>query len=276
MDIRKNHDLRLRTYDHLIKLKKQGISRKKIIDLTYDNYKISIGTLYSWYSGNKPYGRKDNVVYVPELFYVLGALLGDGCPYQWKITNNYVILVGDNNFTTKYSNKLASCIKKIDKPYIDRSKNVWFVRSNNYELFTLFKKSRENNDFLKKMINKEKHLSSIFFVEGFFDAEGCVKIIKEKTRKIPKICLDFTNTDFKILEVIKLILKENLGIDARYSEQKSYVGRDGSYRKKCYHLRIYKKNYVKIFLENIHTTKLTNKKATLVKKWIKKIKIKQF
>ena len=36
MDIRKNHDLRLRTYDHLIKLKKQGISRKKIIDLTYD------------------------------------------------------------------------------------------------------------------------------------------------------------------------------------------------------------------------------------------------
>jgi len=119
---------------------------------------------------------------------------------------------------------------------------------------------------LEQLIKDKK--SALLFVEGFFDAEGCVKIIKEKVRKTPKICLDITNTDFRILEVVKKLLQEHLGIEARYSIQKPEIGKDGSLRKVAYHLRIYKKEFVKIFFENISTTKLKEEKVIYVKNWL--------
>ena len=103
------------------------------------------------------------------------------------------------------------------------------------------------------------------FVEAFFDAEGCVKIIKEKIRKTPKICLDTTNTNLKLLDLIRRLLKEHLGIEARYSIQKA----DGIKNKQiAYHLRIYKKEFVKKFFENISTTKLKEEKVLYVKNWL--------
>lgn len=197
---------------------------------------------------------------------MLGALLGDGCLYRYKITQHRVILIGDKNFTTKYSDQLFLCTNKKDKAYINRSKNIWFVNSNNFKLFSLFQKTRHNINYLEKLIKENGKEASILFVEGFFDAEGCVKIIKEKIRKTPKICLDITNTNYDYLEIIKNILKDIFKIEARYSTQKAYIGKDGFQRKTCYHLRIYKKEYVKIFIENIHTTKLKDKKVFHVKK----------
>jgi hypothetical protein len=34
-------------------------------------------------------------------------------------------------------------------------------------------------------------VNALQLIEGFFDAEGCVKVIKEKVRKTPKVNLDF-------------------------------------------------------------------------------------
>lgn len=268
ISIRKNHELRLRAFDLMTKLKINNSPQKEVIDKIMVEFGVPKGTLYGWYLNGKPHGRKGKITTNPELFYVLGALLGDGCLYNWKITNNYVILVGDNKFATKYADMVSECSGKKAKAYIDRSKNIWFVKSNNFELYSIFKKIREDLDYLRELIRQNGKKSALLFVEGFFDAEGCVKIIKEKVRKTPKICLDITNTNQGFLEIVRILLKENLDIEAHYSNQEAYLSKDGSPKKKAYHLRIYKKEYVKRFFENISTTKLKDEKMDYLTNWL--------
>jgi hypothetical protein len=264
-NIRKNHKVRLAAFDLLKKLKSENVSRQKIVNKIHDKFGIPIGTAYDWYKGKVlPYGRRGGIIQQPELFYVIGALLGDGCVYSWKITHNHVILVGDKNFTTKYARMLAPCIGKKVKPYINRSKNIWFVSSNNFELHSIFKMVREDLAYLENLMEQNNDRSKVLFIEGFFDAEGCVKIIKEKTRKTPKICLDITNNNHEFLELIRKLLKEQLDIESRYSVQKYNDGK----RKTTYHLRIYKKEYVKRFFENISTTKLKKEKVAYLQNWL--------
>ncbi|TSC75539.1 MAG: hypothetical protein G01um101430_381 [Parcubacteria group bacterium Gr01-1014_30] len=105
-------------------------------------------------------------------------------------------------------------------------------------------------------------------MEGFFDADGCVKIINDSARKIPKICLDITSTDNKRTEAIRILMKNYLGIEAKYSNQDAYISKDGFPRKKTYHLRIYKKSWVKKLLKEIKTIKLYDKKVSYVEKWM--------
>lgn len=105
------------------------------------------------------------------------------------------------------------------------------------------------------------------FIEGFFDAEGCVKVIERTTRITPKICLDFTNTRRDLLDLVKDILWKIFRIEARYSVQ-AYEAASGM--KIAYHLRIYRKEFVSKFLDEIHTTKLTPEKSVYVKKWLKR------
>lgn len=264
--IRTDHCLRLKVFDLMQAMKTQGLSRQAIIDHLYKKFNIPKPALYSWYKGKcLPYGRNGEITYIPEIFYVIGALMGDGCLYNWKTTNNYVIVVGDLEFTSKYAHKLTLCISKTAKEYIDRSKNIYFVRTNNFELFSLFKKCREDIRHLDNLLKYYGHKASLFFVEGFFDAEGCVKIIKEDSRKTPKICLDITNTNLDYLETCRKILQKELNIEARYSIQRPKTGN----RKIAYHLRIYKKAYVKKFFKNIETTKLKTEKIVPLRNWLK-------
>ena len=267
--IRTNHELRMRAFDELTRLKKNNTSRKEIVYSLHKQSEVPLAALYGWYEGKRrPYGRRGKLLVKPELFYVIGALLGDGCLYKWKTTYNYIILVGDKSFTTKYAKMLSACTGRKSKAYIDRNKGVWFVKINNYELFRLFQKTRENPAFMSKMIKEYGGNSSLLFIEGFFDAEGCVKVIKEKVRKTPKICLDITNLDYRILEVIKGLLKKDLGIEARYSIQRAFTGKDGSRRKKIYHLRIYKREFIRTFFNSIKTTKLTEEKKKYLMNWL--------
>lgn len=262
---------RLKAFDLLQELKRNNVSRKRTVDKVHSKLGIPIGTLYDWYRNKSfPWGRKGKILYKPELFYVLGALIGDGCVYKWKITNNHTILVGDYNFTTKYADMVTNCTDTKTKAYINRSKNIWFVKSNNFELCSLFKKSREDPNYLEKLIKQNGKRSSLFFIEGFFDAEGCVKIIKEKVRKTPKICLDMTNTNLGTLELIRKLLEEKLDIEARYSNQDSFMEKDGFRRKKIYHLRIYKKEFINKFFKKINTTKLKTEKVHYVERWLNK------
>lgn len=257
----------MEAFDVFDSLRKNNLPRKKIVDIISKKFSIPVGTLYDWYRNKHiPYGRKGIIKIVPELFYVIGALLGDGCLYKWKPTNNYVILVGDRNFTSKYANFATICTGRKTKAYIIRSKNIWFVKSNNFELYSIFRKSREDLQYIKKLLEQSNIESSLLFIEGFFDAEGCVKIVKEPTRKIPKICLDITNTNFDILEIVKSLMKKYLDIEASYSVQEPHW--KGKNKKTAYHLRIYKKAYVKKFLENISTTKLREEKISYVNNWL--------
>lgn len=247
------------------KLKQEDLPRKNIIDTLNKQFQLPISTLYDWYRDScLPHGRKGKITHKPELFYLIGAILGDGCLYKWKTTTNYIILVGDKNFTHKFATMIPLCTNTPAKPYIDRHKNIYTVRINNFELFNLCNKARNNTKYLQQIILNNGPKSSILFVEGFFDAEGCVKIIKEKVRRLPKICLDITNTYLPYLDLVRNILHQELKIKARYSIQKPSAPN----RKTAYHLRIYKKKEVKTFLENISTIKLKKEKVNFVKNWL--------
>lgn len=241
-----------------------SLSRKEVIDRTKKEFGLPYGTLYDWYRAKHiPWGRAGKVTLKAEIFYVLGALIGDGCVYRWKPTHNFVILVGDKRFTIKYSKYLKLCIRKQVKPYIDRSKNIWFVRTNNFALYELFKKTRSDPVYLDSLITKYGKQAALFLIQGFFDAEGCVKIIKEPYRITPKVCLDMTNTNYEVLSLVQRLLLKNLKIEARFSSQKAYGN-----RKACHHLRVYRKDDIRKFLKLMPTTKLKANKLTPVNNWL--------
>lgn len=191
--------------------------------------------------------------------------MGDGCPYYWRGHYN-VILGGEKEFAVKYAAKLSVCIGRKVKFYKPSSKNVWIVNVGNAELFFLLKACRKDltvSERLAAAVGEERGWKE--FIEGFFDAEGCVKIIKEKVRTTPKICLDFCNTDLELILLVKTKLKDILGIDSGISKQLSVPP-----RKTAYHLRIYSKSGIENYLSSLHTTKLTQSKRPLVINWLAK------
>jgi hypothetical protein len=57
-----------------------------------------------------------------------------------------------------------------------------------------------------------------------------------------------------------------LNIESRFSVQHDKRPN----RKPVYHLRIYKKDYVRIFFENMQTIKLNKEKALYLEKWLQR------
>ncbi len=260
--------LRMKAYDHFIRVKNSGKPIKSVIQELSHQYEIPEENFYRWNSGKTPVGRKGAIQYNSELLYVIGAILGDGCLYRYKPNNNHVIVVGDEQFTAKYASKAFLCTGSYRKNYIVRSKTVWTVSINNFELARLFEHSRLNVWHLKPIIYELGRDAALAFIEGFFDAEGCVKVICEKTRKTPKICLDITNTNLEYINFTRTLLKDFLNIDSNYSIQKPVLGADGHLRKKAFHLRIYKKSAIKDFLAVLSTTKMTPQKHVLTQNWL--------
>lgn len=205
---------------------------------------------------------------VPEFFYVLGAILGDGCIYFWR--HLYQVWVhGEQEFVEKYADKVSKCLPlhRQVPSYKRRNVNVSFVKIDNAELYFWVRKIRADLREIQSLLNiGNRNVNALQFMEGFFDAEGCVKIINDKARTIPKICLDFTNTNLALQQIVRLLLLEELGIESGISIQNP----GGNRKKTAYHLRIYRKNGVRKFVENIPTIKMKGDKLDLVKKWLEK------
>ena len=143
------------------------------------------------------------------------------------------------------------------------SKNAWFVRIDNAELFYLFQSVRKDHSCIRSLIKEiDSEHGWIRFIEGFFDAEGCVKIIGGKERRTPKACLDFCNTDFHLLELLRQAL-EGISIKSGMTAERTKPP-----RKTSYHLRVYSKAGIARFLSLMETTKLTERKRPLVEAWL--------
>lgn len=267
---RQNIETRIKAYNLLKELRNKGFTPSQSIKEINKDYKFCKSTLYGWVNNTQnPFGA-GRIKHRKELFYVLGALLGDGCIYKWNKRSSFLVnVVGEKEFTNKYAKKISKCTGRKAKNYINRSNNTYFVNVGNAELFFLFKGIKDDLNKLHFFMKKQNYYeNSLQFIEGFFDAEGCVKIIKEPARKTPKICLDICCTNFGILELTRMLLNDQLGIIAKYSIQRSYITKDGHSRKTSYHLRIYKKEFIQKFFQNIKTTKLKKEKKIYLKNWL--------
>lgn len=208
-----------------------------------------------------------NSHYEKNFYYILGALLGDGCVYKWKDKYQFW-LMGNKKFAAKYASCLSEYLGKNIKNYKRSNRNFWYVCVDNKELFNLVKTSRKDLERYGKINLSNFEEFGSYFVEGFFDAKGCIKIVKEKVRKIPKLSFDICNTNFELINFVKNFAENYLGIKKNYSNQDPFLGKDWSYRKKCYRLRIYKKDFIQKFFDKISKTKLTEEKKSYVEKWL--------
>ena len=231
---------------------------------------VSQSAVYAWTNGTSPLGRRSGrITRTKELFYVIGSLLGDGCIYFWK--NGYQIsLIGEREFCLKYAERVSACTSHMGaKTYPYRGRNVWFVTFHNAELYFLIKEIREHLEVLTELIRRgDRWANALQLIEGFFDAEGCVKVIKERVRKTPKINLDFCNTNLDLLELIRRELKYTLGIEGRITFQEDKRPN----RHLVFHLRIYSKDAIRKFLLFVPTIKLKPDKVQYVENWLRKQK----
>ncbi len=207
---------RIEAYERVQELLSRNNSTYEVVHTIWKQFGVSQSTVYAWTKGRSPFGRRSGrITYTKELFYVIGSILGDGSIYFWK--NGYTIwLLGEREFCLKYARIIPLCTSKHSATaYPYRGRNVWFVKFHNAELYFLIRQIRKDLGILSNLL-KRGNISAnrVRLIEGFFDAEGCVKVIKERVRRTPKICLDFSNTDASLLDLIQEALKCALGIEA--------------------------------------------------------------
>lgn len=259
---------RLEAYERFQDLFARGKSTHEIVCTVSKRFGVSQSAIYAWTKGVSPFGRRSGrITHTKELFYVIGALLGDGSIYFWK--NTYFIwLLGEREFCIKYAEKVSACTThRTAKPYPYRGRNVWFVKFQNAELYFLMKEIREQLSVLTELLSRGgRSRNALQLIEGFFDAEGCVKVIKEEIRRTPKINLDFCNTNLALLELIRRELNYTLSIEGRFTSQEDKRRN----RQVVYHLRVYRKDAIRKFLGHVSTIKLKPEKVQYVEKWLRK------
>ena len=152
----------------------------------------------------------------PELSYVVGAFIGDGWKAKIKNRksgNDYRISLAsiDKEFVEKFANCMFRVVKRKRKIYCRK-------RARKKDLFEVTFSSKELFFFLSKNIEKPEIKEVIFqypkeFLQGIFDAEGSVTMIRGKS---PRITL--SNTDLKLLQICQDLLNK-LGISSRIEKE---------------------------------------------------------
>jgi len=259
---------RLEAYARFQELSARGKPTHELVCTISKQFGVSQSAVYAWTKGTSPFGRRcGRITYTTELFYVIGAMLGDGSIYFWK-KQYFISLIGELEFAAKFAKKVSVCTtKRHAKAYPYRGRNVWLVSFQNAELYFLIREIREHLGVLTDLLSLgNRSVNALQLIEGFFDAEGCVKVIKEKVRKTPKINLDFCNTNLALLEIIRRELNYALKIEGRFTSQKDKRRN----RQVVYHLRIYPKDAIRKFLEHVSTIKLKPEKVQYVENWLRK------
>src|SRR5947208_535274 len=104
---------RIDAFDRFLQLVKTGnLSRHEIVTAVSEEFGVSNVTVYAWFHGGTPYGKRAGRIAIGRnLFYAIGALLGDGNIYFWR--NTYEIwLLGEREFASKFARKISSCLDR--------------------------------------------------------------------------------------------------------------------------------------------------------------------
>ncbi|MGA3020548.1 MAG: LAGLIDADG family homing endonuclease [Candidatus Micrarchaeales archaeon] len=248
---------RITAFDEFNRLLQLKFRRKEIVDKVTKDFGVSSATAYQWFRGGSPYGKRAGRITInKELFYIVGALLGDGYIYAWRKRYRVGLSVRDKSFAKRFAEKLSKVVKREVRFYHYSKKDLWFVNINNAELFFLFNKLRNDLSYLRQLLKVGNFsTNSLEFLQGFIDAEGCVKLVKEETRKTPKVVMDITNKNLDYLMLMAFLLEKTLRIKPHFYSQFD-KRRNSTY----HHLRFYKKADVKEILTEIKTIKNRNPK----------------
>ena len=200
---------RLRLYDEVMKLRRQGLGYKRIAKIIKEEHDVPLnpGMICNWVRGRyHPLRRCNKIIEGPGLAYAIGGWLGDGTLARDKKKHEYYVklVVKDYDFAEEWGRWLAEALGR-SKPYTpkwDDNLQRWVVKGSSVSLYGLLKKSREDPWILMPYLEKYPAEAC----RGFFDAEGSVNI------DCYRIVASNTNPD--IIDLFRRLLEE-LGIDSK-------------------------------------------------------------
>ena len=199
---------------------------------------IPLTTIYRWIAG-KSHPNMVPLNIVPELGYVVGALLSD-CTTKGEV----ILRVGDKDFAEEFAKALKEVAGKRYKVRIDES--YFVVRLRGSALRYIVRSG------LWKVI---AYLYPREFLQGLFDGDGGVGVVARNNIFIVSISL--TNSNREVLAFTKQLLEEKFGIRCtlrlhrRRGENVKILGIEYTLKRDCWELRIWRQEDVFKFYEQV-------------------------
>ncbi len=248
-----HRELRIKLYQKVLELRKQGLGYKRIKKKIEELYDVSLSksTISDWCRNiHSPFNgcRIPSIDFLEpssKLAYVIGVVAGDG----WAVRKeNSIYEVGakvrDEDFIEEFSRCLGEVLRR-DPPRLRQKKDgKLIVSAESKALYELLRKPIDINRIQQFVEHCEECMRS--FLRGFFDSEGCV------SKKGQVYCC---NTDIQLLQYTMKILNF-LGI--RTTGPKIYVKKGTSFidkrtgktyvaRKDVYRLYVRKPDALKFY-----------------------------
>jgi len=257
--------LRKRLYRRVLELRGQGLSygeiRKRILEETGEC--LSESVISEWVRRvHTPYGdgvgesgedrRMHKLNPCPELAYVIGGGLGDGCThYDNKYHYAIVLAVGDYDFAEEFGRCAAIALRreKPYRPYWNKNLGRWVAKAYSKELYELLKRPVDL-ERIRPYVECSKECMAAF-LRGLADAEGNANKNEGNLGHV-----SIANSDLRLIEYARSLL-EALGISAkvykrREKETTKIDGRVVKWKKQItYVLRIHRKADIIKFREII-------------------------
>jgi len=201
-----------RLMDFIKELRKQGLSNGNIAREIERKFgvKISISTIKRWYYGKtNPFNKtkKIDLKPSPELSYIIGVVLGDGCI---RIKDEYHYTICLKTKDKEFAEKFAECLRKLElkariRQESDSRRLRWVAEAYSKSLYMFLKQPLENLVKVAEKYPKE-------FLQGLFDSEGFSVVSAGKKLLV---AIHFTNSNKDILNIVQKMLKERFNIDSK-------------------------------------------------------------
>ena len=203
-------ELRIKMYNDVHKLRKQGLSYTKIRKKIYRKYGvwIPLSTISRWLRGeSSPYnsGRIPSLDLLKpseDLGYVIGVRLGDG--YTSEKSDGYIIglRAKDKEFVEKFGRCLGNVLGR--KPIRPKEyAGTYVAEATSKTLYELLKKPVDLKRIKKHVEHCKKCTAA--FLRGLFDSEGCVS---------EKGYITLINSNYELLAYAQRLLRTRFGIES--------------------------------------------------------------
>jgi intein-encoded DNA endonuclease-like protein len=211
--------LRLKIYEYALFLNKKGLKSSEIRMEVLKKWNLLIRkkTIYRWIT-NRHKACRQLRIFTPtpskELSYIIGVLFGDGTlknerkNYQYK----FILRTKDRDFAEYFSNQISKLLNfpggykiRTENGFLRKGGKGYVVSVSNKMLFHFLSKDAEY------LMNYVKEYPADF-IRGLFDSDGFTIISCGKNFRVG---FGIVNTNIKILEFVKNLLRDNFGITSK-------------------------------------------------------------